>query len=140
MNFGMVKTHQDDEEPCDTNYKDFGTAKTHLDDDESYNKKKDPTHRQSCKRSGLLEPSSFGLINEVVPLKNYDERQCSDSWLHHKIISERKNDDEDWKSRVLMTSETNLWNLDKRMKALVTSLMIDLTTGIGFLFLINNIL
>ena len=44
------------------------------------------------------KPPSFGLINEVVPLKNYVERQCSDSWLHRKIIPDRENDDEDWKS------------------------------------------
>ena len=42
--------------------------------------------------------SSFVLIDEVVPLNNYDERQCSNSWLRQKIILDRKNPDEDWKS------------------------------------------
>ena len=78
-------------------YQYFGKAKTHQDDDEPYILK-DSTHSQSCKRSGGIVPSSFGLINEVVPLKNYDERQCSNSWLHRKIIPERKNNDEDWKN------------------------------------------
>ena len=42
--------------------------------------------------------SSLGLINEVVPQISGIRQQCSDSWLHQKLIQDIKNADEDWKS------------------------------------------